>query len=176
MIVEHSGVLAVTIAGVVVGNLRTRVDRDLREFKDQLSVMLIGLLFVLLAADVPERLDQRRAVQELTWAAAQRRESRNRLGETQLEVFQGLVLVAAATERPESRADGHGRGPGRETAVSPEPIQTLQNANERILREVVQVRFIDVPSGPKHSSESLAQVGTQFLGGLPRLGWLPQLG
>jgi Trk K+ transport system NAD-binding subunit len=36
----------------VVGNLRTRVDRDLREFKDQLTVLLIGLLFVLLAADV----------------------------------------------------------------------------------------------------------------------------
>ena len=51
-IVSHSGILAVTIAGVVVGNLRTRIDRDLREFKDQLTVMLIGLLFVLLAADV----------------------------------------------------------------------------------------------------------------------------
>jgi Trk K+ transport system NAD-binding subunit/uncharacterized membrane protein (Fun14 family) len=51
-IVSHSGILAVTAAGVVVGNLRTRVDRDLREFKDQLTVLLIGLLFVLLAADV----------------------------------------------------------------------------------------------------------------------------
>ncbi len=51
-VLSHSGILAVTIAGVVVGNLRTRVDRDLREFKDQLTVMLIGLLFVLLAADV----------------------------------------------------------------------------------------------------------------------------
>jgi NhaP-type Na+/H+ or K+/H+ antiporter len=51
-IVSHSGILAVTIAGVVVGNLRTRIDRDLREFKDQLTVLLIGLLFVLLAADV----------------------------------------------------------------------------------------------------------------------------
>jgi NhaP-type Na+/H+ or K+/H+ antiporter len=50
--VPHSGILAVTIAGVVVGNLRTPVDRDLREFKDQLSVLLIGLLFVLLAAVV----------------------------------------------------------------------------------------------------------------------------
>jgi NhaP-type Na+/H+ or K+/H+ antiporter len=50
--VSHSGILAVTVAGVVVGNSRTRVDRDLREFKDQLSVLLIGLLFVLLAADV----------------------------------------------------------------------------------------------------------------------------
>ncbi|MDH3213013.1 MAG: cation:proton antiporter [Myxococcales bacterium] len=52
VIVPHSGVLAVAIAGVVVGNVRTRVDRDLREFKDQLSVLLIGLLFVLLAATV----------------------------------------------------------------------------------------------------------------------------
>jgi NhaP-type Na+/H+ or K+/H+ antiporter len=51
-IVSHSGILAVTAAGVVVGNVRTRVDRDLREFKDQLTVLLIGLLFVLLAADV----------------------------------------------------------------------------------------------------------------------------
>jgi len=51
-VIDHSGILAVTVAGVVVGNLRTFADRDLREFKDQLSVMLIGLLFVLLAADV----------------------------------------------------------------------------------------------------------------------------
>jgi NhaP-type Na+/H+ or K+/H+ antiporter len=50
--ISHSGILAVTVAGVVVGNSRTRVDRDLREFKDQLTVLLIGLLFVLLAADV----------------------------------------------------------------------------------------------------------------------------
>ncbi|MDP6978911.1 MAG: sodium:proton antiporter [Myxococcota bacterium] len=52
MVVPHSGILAVPIAGVVVGNAGSRVDRDLREFKDQLSVLLIGLLFVLLAADV----------------------------------------------------------------------------------------------------------------------------
>jgi NhaP-type Na+/H+ or K+/H+ antiporter len=52
VIVPHSGVLAVAVAGVVVGNVRTRVDRDLREFKDQLSVLLIGLLFILLAATV----------------------------------------------------------------------------------------------------------------------------
>ncbi len=51
-VVEHSGILAVTVAGVVVGNIRSRVDRDLREFKDQISILLIGLLFVLLAAGV----------------------------------------------------------------------------------------------------------------------------
>lgn len=51
-LVGESGIVAVVAAGVVVGNLRSHVDRDLREFKDQLTVMLIGLLFVLLAADV----------------------------------------------------------------------------------------------------------------------------
>ena len=51
-LVSATGVLAVTAAGVVVGNLGTRVDRDLREFKDQLTVLLVGVLFVLLAADV----------------------------------------------------------------------------------------------------------------------------
>jgi NhaP-type Na+/H+ or K+/H+ antiporter len=50
--ISASGVLAVAVAGVVVGNVDTRVTRDLREFKDQLTVLLIGLLFVLLAADV----------------------------------------------------------------------------------------------------------------------------
>jgi NhaP-type Na+/H+ or K+/H+ antiporter len=51
-VLSESGILVVTLAGIVVGNMRTRVDRDLREFKDQLTVLLIGLLFVLLAADV----------------------------------------------------------------------------------------------------------------------------
>jgi len=51
-LVSHSGILAVTVAGVALGNMPAAVDRDLREFKDQLTVLLIGLLFVLLAADV----------------------------------------------------------------------------------------------------------------------------
>jgi NhaP-type Na+/H+ or K+/H+ antiporter len=51
-VISHSGILAVTIAGAVLGNLPTAVSRELREFKDQLTVMLIGLLFVMLAADV----------------------------------------------------------------------------------------------------------------------------
>jgi NhaP-type Na+/H+ or K+/H+ antiporter len=46
------GVMTVTAAGMVVGNFRTLVHRDLIEFKEQLTVMLIGMLFVLLAADV----------------------------------------------------------------------------------------------------------------------------
>lgn len=47
-----SGLLAVTVAGLVVGNLKSPVDEDLREFKDQLTVLMIGALFVLLAADI----------------------------------------------------------------------------------------------------------------------------
>ncbi len=52
LVISHSGILAVTIAGAVLGNLPTPVARELREFKDQLTVLLIGLLFVMLAADV----------------------------------------------------------------------------------------------------------------------------
>jgi len=36
----------------VVGNARTSVQRELLEFKEQLTVMLVGMLFVLLAADI----------------------------------------------------------------------------------------------------------------------------
>ncbi|MGD9852934.1 MAG: cation:proton antiporter [Nitrospirales bacterium] len=51
-VISQSGILAVTIAGAVVGNMRTPVDRDLREFKDQMTILLVGMLFILLAADV----------------------------------------------------------------------------------------------------------------------------
>ncbi len=50
-VVPESGLMAVTVTGVVVGNFKTRVGEELREFKDRLTVMLVGLLFVL-AADV----------------------------------------------------------------------------------------------------------------------------
>lgn len=55
-LMSESGIMAVTAAGIVVGNSRTPVKRELMEFKEQLTVMFIGLLFVLLAADV--RIDQ----------------------------------------------------------------------------------------------------------------------
>lgn len=51
-LLSQSGVMAVTVAGVVVGNLGQRVGAELREFHDVLTLGLIGLLFVLLAADV----------------------------------------------------------------------------------------------------------------------------
>ncbi|MBK9307827.1 MAG: cation:proton antiporter [Nitrospira sp.] len=51
-VIPQSGILAVTVAGILVGNLGTQVDRDLRDFKDQMTVMLVGLLFILLVADI----------------------------------------------------------------------------------------------------------------------------
>lgn len=51
-LLSQSGVMAVTVAGVVVGNLCSRVGAELREFQGVLTLGLIGLLFVLLAADV----------------------------------------------------------------------------------------------------------------------------
>ncbi len=61
-ILPESGIAAVTMAGVMVGNFGTHFLEDLSEFKEELTVMLIGLLFVLLAADV--RMEQ---VQALGW-------------------------------------------------------------------------------------------------------------
>lgn len=51
-IVHESGIAAVIVCGMVVGNSRTHAGKELAEFKEQLSVMLIGMLFVLLVADV----------------------------------------------------------------------------------------------------------------------------
>lgn len=51
-VMPESGIAAVIAAGLVVGNTEFRVRRQVYAFKEQLTVMLIGLLFVLLAADV----------------------------------------------------------------------------------------------------------------------------
>jgi NhaP-type Na+/H+ or K+/H+ antiporter len=48
----ESGIMAAISAGIVVGNAGARSEREIKEFKEQLTTMLIGLLFVLLAADV----------------------------------------------------------------------------------------------------------------------------
>jgi NhaP-type Na+/H+ or K+/H+ antiporter len=51
-LLAESGIVAVTVAGIVFGNFQTHIQRDVAEFKEALTVMLIGLLFILLAADV----------------------------------------------------------------------------------------------------------------------------
>ncbi|MFQ5458361.1 MAG: cation:proton antiporter, partial [Myxococcota bacterium] len=62
-VLPESGILATTIAGIVVGNMHTRVGRSMSTFEEQITVMLIGLLFILLAANV--RLAD---VQALGWS------------------------------------------------------------------------------------------------------------
>ena len=61
-VLPESGIMAAPIAGMVVGNMPSRPSRELREFKEQLTVMLVGLLFILLAAHV--RLQE---VTQLGW-------------------------------------------------------------------------------------------------------------
>lgn len=51
-IVPESGIVAVILAGMVVGHTRSHDIDDLRAFKEQLTVLLVATLFVLLAADV----------------------------------------------------------------------------------------------------------------------------
>jgi len=52
VLLPESGIVEVTVAGIVVGNFQTHTQRELLEFKEALTVMLIGMLFILLAADV----------------------------------------------------------------------------------------------------------------------------
>lgn len=47
-----SGILAVIVAGVMLANVAKETTRGVREFKEQLTVMLVGMLFILLAAQV----------------------------------------------------------------------------------------------------------------------------
>ena len=51
-IVPESGIMMAPIAGLVVGNMDVGVHEDLKEFKEQLTIMFVAMLFVLLAADV----------------------------------------------------------------------------------------------------------------------------
>jgi NhaP-type Na+/H+ or K+/H+ antiporter len=51
-LLSESGILAVVAAGVTLANVPTKIPEELREFKGYLTEGFIGLLFVLLAADV----------------------------------------------------------------------------------------------------------------------------
>jgi NhaP-type Na+/H+ or K+/H+ antiporter len=51
-VMAETGIVAAIVAGMVVANSGARELRELREFKEQITVILIGMLFVLLAADV----------------------------------------------------------------------------------------------------------------------------
>ena len=48
----ESGIAAVTISGMTIGNSKTYIQQDILEFKEQLTVLMIGMLFIILAADV----------------------------------------------------------------------------------------------------------------------------
>lgn len=64
-ITPESGITAAILAGMVVGHTKSYELGELREFKEQLTVLLVATLFVLLAADV--RLAD---IRGLGWAGA----------------------------------------------------------------------------------------------------------
>ncbi|MGB8329227.1 MAG: NAD-binding protein, partial [Polyangiales bacterium] len=50
--VEESGLAAATVTGLVLANVPLHRSQELAEFKEQLTVLLIGMLFILLAAGI----------------------------------------------------------------------------------------------------------------------------
>ncbi|MCB9934924.1 MAG: cation:proton antiporter [Planctomycetes bacterium] len=52
VVAHESGVVAAVVAGMTVGTLGTQKQDELIEFKEELSILFIGLLFVILAANV----------------------------------------------------------------------------------------------------------------------------
>ncbi|MFO1507654.1 MAG: sodium:proton antiporter [Lysobacterales bacterium] len=50
---DDTGLLAVTVMGMTLGNLRDLHLDDIREFKEQLVALLVSMLFILLAARLP---------------------------------------------------------------------------------------------------------------------------
>lgn len=59
-LMPESGIVAVIAAGATLANSTSRLMEELREFKEQLTVLMLGMLFVLLAADV--RLEEIRSL------------------------------------------------------------------------------------------------------------------
>lgn len=51
-LISESGLVACITAGIVVGNVRCEALQELREFKEQLTTMFIGMLFILLSANL----------------------------------------------------------------------------------------------------------------------------
>lgn len=51
-VVHESGITAAIAMGLVVGNSKTRIERDVAQFNEQLTSLFVATLFVLLAADV----------------------------------------------------------------------------------------------------------------------------
>jgi len=64
-LMPESGLVSAIVAGMVVGNVRTRKLRELLEFKEQLTTLFIGMLFVLLSANL-----RMADLRELGWGGA----------------------------------------------------------------------------------------------------------
>lgn len=65
MVQHEAGLLAVTIMGVVMGNMGLPSMQEMRRFKEYISVLLVSAVFILLTADIEPEL-----IARLDWHAA----------------------------------------------------------------------------------------------------------
>lgn len=65
LVAEESGLLTVTVMGIVLANMRNLETSDILEFKETLSVLLISGLFIILAARV--ELDALASIAQSAW-------------------------------------------------------------------------------------------------------------
>ncbi|MBT8144409.1 MAG: cation:proton antiporter [Gammaproteobacteria bacterium] len=62
---SEAGLLAVTIMGIVVGNMRLAGIQDMKRFKEYITVMLVAVVFVILTADL-----EREVLGRIDWRGA----------------------------------------------------------------------------------------------------------
>lgn len=62
LVLHESGLLAVTVMGVVMGNMGLRSIDEMRRFKEYITIILVSFLFVILTASLEPRL-----LSELNW-------------------------------------------------------------------------------------------------------------
>ncbi len=62
LVLHESGLLAVTVMGVVMGNMGLRSIEEMRRFKEYITIILVSFLFVILTASLEPRL-----LKEINW-------------------------------------------------------------------------------------------------------------
>lgn len=62
LVLHESGLLAVTVMGVVMGNMRLRSIEEMRRFKEYITIVLVSFLFVVLTASL-----EREVLRQFNW-------------------------------------------------------------------------------------------------------------
>ena len=65
MLLEEAGLLTVTVLGIALGNANLPSIEELRRFKENITIILVSMLFVVLTADLDPEL-----LRQLDWRGA----------------------------------------------------------------------------------------------------------